>query len=152
MRSQMPQPHGLITMQPRTPDSSAMSAAEITSWYQAAKSSSRLMVRAWRMADIEFPETDDPRALALDRRAGKLLAQLVELALHLGHLLAQRVEIAAALGGLLGGGLGELGAGHEGSRRGLEHGHVGFGHLGERVRAHARLPGFLELHLVGAKI
>ena len=35
-------------MHPRTPDSSARSAAAITSWYHLAKSSARFTERAWR--------------------------------------------------------------------------------------------------------
>src|ERR1051326_8974148 len=46
MFSQIPYPHGRITMQPRTSDGSASSAARMTCWYHSGKSSSRRGVMA----------------------------------------------------------------------------------------------------------
>src|SRR6187402_2876182 len=143
-------------MHPRTPDSSAMSAAETTSWYQAAKSSSRFTVRAWRMADMGYLLADwGPPLPVLRERSrgsssrsfetldGPLLAQFVELLLHRRHLRAQRIEVVARRRRRGGGrrlGPERFATRHERARRGLEHRHVGFGHLGEGIGPHARLP------------
>src|SRR6185312_9900368 len=64
MRSQTPQPHGLIIMQPRTGLVSAMSPSRTAAWYHSGKFCSRVMDSA-RLLIGSPPVGPKPKWLAL---------------------------------------------------------------------------------------